>query len=41
MIEGSPAAASSGAESAGYKGTKGLFYEIENRGNIAYWLYRF
>ena len=35
LIEGRPAAASSGAESAGYKGTKGLFYEIENRGNIA------
>ena len=35
LIEGEPAAASSGAETAGYKGTKGLFYEIENRGNIA------
>ena len=35
LIEGRPAAPSSGAESAGYKGTKGLFYEIENRGNIA------
>lgn len=35
LVEGRPAAASSGAEGAGYKGTKGLFYEIENRGNIA------
>lgn len=35
LIEGRPAAASSGAATAGYKGTKGLFYEIENRGNIA------
>jgi hypothetical protein len=35
LIEGEPAVASSGAETAGYKGTKGLFYEIENRGNIA------
>src|SRR6056300_52188 len=35
LIEGEPAASGSGAESAGYKGTKGLFYEIENRGNIA------
>ena len=35
LIEGRPAASSSGAEGAGYKGTKGLFYEIENRGNIA------
>ena len=35
LIEGRPAASSSGAESAGYKGTKGLFYELDNRGNIA------
>ena len=35
LVEGRPAATSSGAEGAGYKGTKGLFYEIENRGNIA------
>ena len=35
LIEGEPAVASSGALTAGYKGTKGLFYEIENRGNIA------
>jgi hypothetical protein len=35
LIEGRPAAGSSGAESAGYKGTKGLFYELDNRGNIS------
>lgn len=35
LIEGRPAASSSGADTAGYKGTKGLFYELENRGNIA------
>ena len=35
LIEGLPAAGSSGAETAGYKGTKGLFYELENRGNIS------
>ena len=35
LVEGRPAATSSGAEGAGYKGTKGLFYEIENRGNIS------
>jgi len=35
LIEGRPAAAGSGADSAGYQGTKGLFYEIENRGNIS------
>lgn len=34
MIEGEPAVAGSAAETAGYKGTKGLFYEIENRGNV-------
>src|SRR6056300_1409768 len=35
LIEGEPAYTGSGAETAGYKGTKGLYYEIENRGNIA------
>lgn len=35
LIEGRPAASGSGAAGDGYKGTKGLFYEIENRGNIA------
>ena len=35
MIEGRPAAAGSGAATAGYNGTKGLFYEVEDRGNIA------
>ena len=35
LIEGVPAASGSGAASDSYKGTKGLFYEIENRGNIA------
>ncbi len=35
MIEGKPAASSSGAEGAGFKGTKGLFHEVENRGNIS------
>ena len=35
LIEGRPAASGSGAASDGYKGTKGLFYEVENRGNIA------
>lgn len=35
MIEGRPAASGSGAETAGYNGTKGLFYEVEDRGNIA------
>lgn len=34
MVEGTPAAGSSAAETAGYKGTKGLFYEIGNRGNV-------
>jgi len=34
MIEGEPAVAGSAALSAGYKGTKGLFYEIKNRGNV-------
>ena len=35
MIEGRPAAAGSAAANAGYNGTKGLFYEVEDRGNIA------
>ena len=35
LIEGRPAASGSGAATDGYKGTKGLFYEVENRGNIA------
>ena len=34
MIEGEPAIAASGALAAGYKGTKGLFYEVENNGNV-------
>lgn len=34
MIEGEPALAGSAALAAGYKGTKGLFYEIKNRGNV-------
>lgn len=35
LIEGRQAAAGSGAASAGYKGTKGLFSQVETRGNIA------
>jgi hypothetical protein len=35
MIEGEPAASGSGAATAGYKGTKGLFYEVENGGNVS------
>ena len=35
MIEGEPAATGSGAKTAGYVGTKGLFYEIENGGNVS------
>jgi len=35
MVEGEPAVASSAALTAGYKGTKGLFYEIENGGNTS------
>ena len=35
MIEGKPAAAGSAAANAGYNGTKGLFHEVENRGNIS------
>jgi len=34
MVEGEPAVAGSAALTAGYKGTKGLFYEVANRGNI-------
>ena len=35
MVEGEPAASGSGAATAGFKGTKGLFYEIENGGNVS------
>jgi len=35
MVEGEPAVSGSGAAGAGYKGTKGLFYEIENNGNTS------
>lgn len=35
MVEGEPAASGSAAANAGYNGTKGLFYEIEDRGNVA------
>jgi hypothetical protein len=35
LIEGVPAANGSGAANDNFKGTKGLFHEIENRGNIA------
>lgn len=35
MIEGRPAASGSAAATAGYNGTKGLFFEVEDRGNIA------
>lgn len=34
MVEGVPAASGSAAETAAFKGTKGLFHEIENRGNV-------
>jgi len=34
MIEGEPAVSGSAAAAQGYKGTKGLFYEINNRGNV-------
>lgn len=34
MVEGVPAASGSAAETATYKGTKGLFYEIGQRGNV-------
>jgi hypothetical protein len=33
MVEGVPAEAASGAIAAGLKGTEGMFYAIENRGN--------
>ena len=33
MVEAVPAVTNSGAEAANYKGTDGLFYAIENRGN--------
>ena len=35
MVEGEPAASGSAAATAGYKGTKGLFHEVESRGNVA------
>ena len=35
LIEGVPAASGSGAANDNFKGTKGLFHEIENRGNIS------
>ena len=35
MVEGEPAASGSAAATAGYNGTKGLFHEVENRGNVA------
>jgi hypothetical protein len=35
LIEGRPAVAGSGAATAGYNGTKGLFFEVEDRGNTA------
>ena len=34
VVEGEKAAASSGAEGAGYKGTEGLFAAINSRGNV-------
>ena len=34
MIEAVPAAASSGALAAGYKGSEGIFYVVNNRGNV-------
>lgn len=34
MVEGEVAEAGSAAAVAGYKGTKGLFYEVQNRGNV-------
>ena len=34
MVEGVPAASGSAAVTAGYKGTAGLFYEVENNGNV-------
>ena len=35
MVEGEPAASGSAAATAGYNGKKGLFHEVENRGNVA------
>jgi len=35
MVEGEPAASGSAAATAGFNGTKGLFHEVENRGNVA------
>ena len=35
VVEGTPAVAGSAALAAGYKGTQGLFYQIENGGNIS------
>ena len=35
MVEGVPAAAGSAALTAGFKGTKGLFFEVENDGNVS------
>ena len=35
LIEGREAASGSGAATAGYNGTKGLFSQVESRGNIA------
>jgi hypothetical protein len=34
MLEAVPAEAAGGAVAAGYKGTEGIFYVIENRGNV-------
>ena len=34
MIEAVPAAAGSGAVAAGYKGSEGVFYAVNNRGNV-------
>lgn len=33
-LEAKPAEANSGAVAAGYKGSKGVFYEVENNGNV-------
>ena len=35
MVEGVPAKSGSQALAQGYKGTKGLFYEVENSGNVS------
>jgi hypothetical protein len=35
MIEGEPAVAGSAADALNYKGTKGLFYEIQTGGNVS------